>query len=237
MSLPKIAVPIHLIKQESTGKELKFRPYLVKEEKILMAAKESKQVKDIFLAIKTVLAACCQEKKFDVEHLPLFDLETLFLRLRAVSVNNVETIQIIDDEDQKEYLEKIDFNSISVKWPEVKQDPVIKVGGDLAILMKYPSAAIYEEDNAEIMKKLQTGQVYELVISCIDKVFNGDVLLNLEGDALREFLDSLDIPTYKKMKDFLINMPHLEHRIEYTNSFGSKRFVTFNSIVDFFFSV
>jgi hypothetical protein len=237
MSFPKLAVPVHLIKQESTGKELKFRPYLVKEEKILMAAKESKQVKDIFLAIKTVLSACCLEKKLDVEALPLFDLETLFLRLRAVSVNNVETIQIIDDEDGKEYLEKIDFNAINVKFPETKLDPVIRIGQELAIQMKYPSASIYEEDNAQIMKKLETGQVYELVINCIDKVFNGDVLLDLKGDALREFLDSLDIPTYKKMKDFLVNMPHLEHRIEYTNSNGNKRFVVFNSIVDFFFSV
>jgi hypothetical protein len=237
MSFPKIALPTHLIKQESTGKELKFRPYLVKEEKILMMAKESKEVKDIFMSIKTVLAACCLEKKFDVEHLPLFDLETLFLRLRAVSVSNMETILITDTEDGKQYMEKVDFNDIHVKFPEVKQDPIIKIGSDLAIQMKYPSASIYEDDNEAIMKKLETGQVYELIISCIDKIFNKDVLLDLKGEDLKEFLDTLDIPTYRKMKEFLVNMPRLDHRITYTNSLGHERFVDFNSIVDFFFSV
>jgi hypothetical protein len=237
MSFPKLAVPVHMIKQESTGKELKFRPYLVKEEKILMMAKETKQVKDIFLAIKSVLSACCIEKKFDVENLPLFDLETLYLRLRAISVSNIETIVITDDEDKLEYLEQIDFNAINVKFPEVKQDPLIRVGPDLVIQMKYPSASIYEDSNAVILENIKTGKVFELITSCIDKVFNGDVLLPLEGDQLREFLDSLDIPTYKKMKDFLINMPRLEHRINYVNSLGHERYVAFNSIVDFFFSV
>lgn len=237
MSFPKIALPTHLIKQESTGKELKFRPYLVKEEKILMAAKESKQVKDIFMSIKTVLSSCCLEKKIDFETVPLFDLETLFLRLRAVSVSNMETILITDTEDGKEYMEKVDFNKINVKFPEVKQDPIIRIGGDLAIQMKYPSASIYEDDNAAIMKKLETGQVYELIINCIDKIFNKDVLLDLKGEDLKQFLDTLDIPTYRKMKDFLVNMPHLDHRITYTNSLGHERYVDFNSIVDFFFSV
>src|ERR1700744_3172575 len=99
MTIPHTAIPTHLIKQESTGKELKFRPYLVKEEKILMGAKESKQVKDIFMSIKTILKACCLEKKVDFESMPIFDLETLFLRLRAISVANKETIQITDEED------------------------------------------------------------------------------------------------------------------------------------------
>jgi hypothetical protein len=237
LSYPKLAVPICMIKQESTGKELKFRPYLVKEEKTLMMAKESGQVKDIFHAIKEVLSACCLEKKLDVNNLPLFDLETLFLRLRAESVSNIETIVITDVEDGLEYMEKVDFKTINVKFPEVKQDPVIRIGPDLAIQMKYPSAAIYDESNAEIMKKLSNGEVFELIANCIDKVFNKDVLLPLEGDKLREFLDSLDIPTYRKMKDFLVNMPRLEHRIDYKNSFGHNRFIVFNSIVDFFFSV
>lgn len=235
MALPLIAMPTHLIKQESTGLELKFRPYLVKEEKVLMMAKESKQVKDIFLSVKSVLTACCLEKKFDAESLPLFDLETLFLRLRAASVTNVETIIITDSEDGKEYMEKVDFNAINVKWPEEKQDPIIRVNGDLAIQMKYPNASIYEDSNAEIMKKLQNGQVYDLIVGCIDKVFNKDELLPLKGQALKDFLDSLDIPTYKKMKDFLIKMPHVEHRVYYTNSLGNPRIVEFNSIVDFFF--
>jgi T4 bacteriophage base plate protein len=236
MSFPKQAISTRLIKQDSTGNDLKFRPYLVKEEKILMLAKESGEVKDIFSAIKTVLAACCQEEDFDVEKIPLFDLETLFLRLRAISVNNKETIVITDEEDGQQYLEKVDFEAIAVKFPEVEQDPIIRVG-DLAIHMKYPSAAIYNDTNSEIMKKLGNGQVFDLITSCIDKVFNGDVLLSLSGDALRDFLDSLDIPTYRKMKDYIMNMPKLEYRVNYKNSLGHDRFVVFNSIVDFFFSV
>src|SRR5574337_1439549 len=163
MMFPKIATPTHLIKQESTGKELKFRPYLVKEEKILLMAKESKQVKDIFLAIKNVLGACCLEKKFDVDNLPLFDLEIMFLRLRAISVNNVETIIITDDEDGKEYLARINFDEVKIKFPEEKVSNIIKIGNDLAIQMKYPSASIYEDTNAEILNKLTNGQVFDLI--------------------------------------------------------------------------
>jgi hypothetical protein len=232
---PKLAMMTHMIKQESTGKELKFRPYLVKEEKILMGAKESKQVKDIFMAIKTVLSACCLEKHFDVDSLPLFDLESLFLRLRAISVNNVETVIITDDEDKEQYLSQMDFNAVKVTFPEPRIDSIIKVGPSLAIQMKYPSAAIYDESNAEIMKKINSGEIFDLILECIDKIFDGDTLLKYNKEQLIEFLDSLDIPTYKKIKDFLLNMPRIEHRIDYKNSLGHDRFVIFKSIVDFFF--
>src|ERR1017187_3407989 len=100
--LPKSIFTIHLIKQPSTRKivdgvetykELKFRPYVVKEEKILMHAKESGEIKDIYTAVKQIITACCEEE-IDVEKLPTFDLEYMFLRLRSASVSNIETIQI-----------------------------------------------------------------------------------------------------------------------------------------------
>ncbi len=235
MAFPKLAQPSHMIKQESTGKEFRFRPYLVREEKLLMAAKESKQVKDIFQSIQTIVKSCCLEKKFNVEALPIFDLETFFLRLRAISVNNIETIIITDAEDKQDYYSKIDFNEIKVQFPKESISPLIKVNNEITIQMKYPSASIYEDSNAEIMLKLTNGQIFDLVVGCIDKIFNKDVLMQFTGEELREFLDGLDVPTYKKMKDFLLNMPKLEHRVEYKNNLGHDRFVLFTSIVDFFF--
>jgi hypothetical protein len=232
--LPKIATVTHILKQPSTDKEIKFRPYLVKEEKILMQAKESAQVKDIFFAIKSILTACCLEK-IDVDKLPIFDLESLFLQLRAVSVNNVETVMITDDEDKEMYMSKINFNEIKVIFPEPRPDSVIKIGTTLAIQMKYPSAAIYDDTNEEILKKLESGDIFDLLMECIDKIFNGDVLLKYERKELEEFLDGLDIPTYKKIKDYLLKMPRIEHEIRYKNRFGHDRIVIFKSIVDFFF--
>jgi hypothetical protein len=116
MSRPKVAISTRLIKQDSTGKALLFRPYLVSEEKILMEAKQSREVKEIFRAVKDVISACCLEDDFDVDTIPNCDVTTLFLRLRAASVNSAEKFIITDDEDEKQHMEVVDFNAIFTKF-------------------------------------------------------------------------------------------------------------------------
>ena len=232
--LPKQIYPLHTIKQETTGKEYKFRPYLVKEEKILMMAKESKEIKDVFTAVQQIVQACCQDDKFDVEKIPLCDLEILFLRLRAISVRNVETINFIDDHDEKEYREQIDFNNINLKFPSEKLSNIIKLPGGVFIEMKYPDASIYTLSNDDLIKKLKQNDMYDLILNCIANVYQDDILLELSREEKIEFLNNLDVPTYHNMKEFLFNMPRIEYRIDYINSMGEKRFLLFSSLMDFF---
>lgn len=235
--IPKVVTPIYEIEQPSTKKKLKFRPYLVKEEKILLMAKQSEpiQINDIFNSIRQVVGACCLEKKFDATKIPTFDLEYIFLQLRAFSVNNVETLVVTDNEDKLKYNLPINFNDIKVKFPENLPAKNIDVGNGLTIVMKYPSSEIYDADNQELLDKLKKGQIFELVLQTIEGVYNNDVVLKMSKEELEKFMDGLPIPIYVKIKDFLLNMPQVYHRIEYTNSLGHLRYIAFNSITDFFF--
>lgn len=230
--LPKITYPISVFEQPSTKKKLKFRPFLVKEEKVLLMAKQSESFQEIMQAVKSILQDCCQEKDFDVNQIPIFDLEILFLRLRAVSVNNVEKISIQDDEDQQKYNLIIDLNSVNLIYPEEVASNKIQVGKDITIVMKYPTSDIFEEEDIE--KKFNKEGVYELVLTCIDKIFDKDTLLKFTLEEKKEFLENLDIKTFNKMRDFLLSIPKLELRIEYKNKFGNTRTILFNSLRDFF---
>src|SRR5208283_731573 len=232
---PTNIYPIYEIEQPSTKKILRFRPYVVKEEKILLMAKESKQINDIFNALVQIAKVCNEELNLNVDTLPIFDLEYIFAKLRAFSVTNVETAYVIDKEDGKEHPIIIDFNEIKVKFPDPPIDKVIKTSNDVTILMKYPSASIYKDTNENILKKLKSKDMFDLVLSCIDSIYKKDILLKKNKEELIEFLDNLQIPTYRKMKDFLLNMPKIEYRIEYKNSLGNNRYVQFDSIMDFFF--
>ena len=230
--LPKITYPISVFEQPSTKKKLKFRPFLVKEEKVLLMAKQSESFQEIMQAVKSILQDCCQEKDFDVNQIPIFDLEILFLRLRAVSVNNVEKISIQDDEDQQKYNLIIDLNSVNLIYPEEVPSNKIQVGKDITIVMKYPTSDIFEEEDIE--KKFNKEGVYELVLTCIDKIFDKDTLLKFTLEEKKEFLENLDIKTFNKMRDFLLSIPKLELRIEYKNKFGNTKTILFNSLRDFF---
>jgi hypothetical protein len=230
--LPKITYPISVFEQPSTKKKLKFRPFLVKEEKVLLMAKQSESFQEIMQAVKSILQDCCQEKDFDVNQIPIFDLEILFLRIRAVSVNNVEKISIQDDEDQQKYNLIIDLNSVNLIYPEEVASNKIQVGKDITIVMKYPTSDIFEEEDIE--KKFNKEGVYELVLTCIDKIFDKDTLLKFTLEEKKEFLENLDIKTFNKMRDFLLSIPKLELRIEYKNKFGNTRTILFNSLRDFF---
>ena len=195
-------------------------------------AKQSESFQEIMQAVKTILQDCCQEKDFDVNQIPIFDLEILFLRLRAVSVNNVEKITIEDRDDRKKYNLIIDLNSINLIYPDEVPSNKSQVGKDVTIVMKYPTSDIFEEENLE--SKLNKDGIYDLVLTCIDKIFDKDDLLKFTLEEKKEFLENLDIKTFNKMRDFLLSIPKLELRIEYKNSLGNTKTILFNSLRDFF---
>jgi hypothetical protein len=230
--IPKIVYPIFFIDQPSTKKKLAFRRYLVKEEKILLLAKESKDINDILRAIKDVVNVCCQEEDFNVNEIPLFDLEFIFLRLRAASVNNMENFVVKDVEDGKEYPLSINFNDVEVQFDENAPDKNIKVDDKTVMVMQYPMASIY--DNKDFKERLAAEGLFELVVNCVDKVFSNDEYIEMSHLELRDFIDSLDVKTFHKIKDFLLSTPSIRHSLKYINSNGNEKILTFNSLMDFF---
>ena len=231
--IPKISLPISVIEQPSTKKALKFRPFIVKEEKILLLAKESKKLQDIVLAMKQIIQNCCQEKDFDVDNIPLFDLEFIFLRLRAISVNNIEKFTAKDKDDGIEYQHTIDLNAVEVQFPDPPIPNKINVTKDLTIVMKYPTVDLFNDET--FSENLDKNGIYELVLNCVDKVFEKDTLCKMSKEETAEFLDNLDPKSHEKLKDFLLNIPRLDYTVEYINSLQTHKRWRFSSVKDFFF--
>lgn len=229
--IPKIVYPTFTIIQPSNKKELIFRRYLVREEKILLMAKETNELSEIFHAIKQVITACCQTPEFDTNSIPLFDLEFIYLRLRSNSVNNIEKFTVKDAEDGKNYDLLANFDNIIIDMSK-EIDKKIRVDGGVVIVMQYPKATIY--DDSGLGEKIRKEGIFDLVLACINEVYVGDELQFLDKAEMVEFVNNLDVKTYKKMEEFLLNMPSLKCELNYKNSLGNDRKLIFNSLLDFF---
>lgn len=232
-SLPKIEYPIINIKVPSTKKEHMFRPFLVKEEKILLMAKESKNNSDIFTAIKQVVQNCCLDSKFKIDELPIFDLEYLFIKLRSFSIDNIIKINYVDEEDKRTYEFDIDLEEIQVEFPK-KMENTIKINEKTGLIMKYPSSSLYSDEE---FLQLKEDYLFELIIRCIDKVYDKEEVFeasNFSKEELREFLENLNVKIFEKVHQFLINVPKITYKINYKNSLGNEKEIVFNSLNDFF---
>jgi hypothetical protein len=213
-------------------KTVKARPFVVREEKILLTAQQSGAEKDIILAIKQVLNNCIVDE-FDVDDLATFDLEYMFLKLRARSVNNVIKVSYRDNEDDKVYDFEIDLDDVELKV-EDNISNIINVTDTIGIKMKYPSVTIL--DNVP-----DTGNASDiveyLIKSCIDQVFDEENVYpakDYTDEELNEFLDSLDIETFNKIRDFFDNLPQMYYKMEYTNTNGNVRTIELTTLNDFF---
>jgi len=232
MSLPKIEYSMVNIKIPSLNKNYKFRPFLVKEEKLLLMARESENSEDILLAIKQVVNNCLLDK-LDIDKLAVFDLEYIFLKLRSISVDNIVTLSYTDLEDKKSYEFKINLDDVKVIYPE-KIDNNIKINGKSGIVMSYPSASLYEDKEFLTLKK---DYLFELIIKCLDKLYIEDNVYefkNYKKQEIVEFLEGLNLKVFEQIQNFLLNVPKLNYEIKYTNSLGNNRSIVLNSLNDFF---
>jgi hypothetical protein len=233
MPLPKIKHPIYDFAVPSTGKKESFRPFLVKEEKILLMAKTSEEPNEILRAVKQVVNNCAVSKSFDIDKLAIFDIEYLFMQLRAISVNNIVNVSYRDNEDGEIYEFAIDLKKVEVKFPE-KVDRVIKVTDKVGIQMRYPPASIF--DDKEFFKSGDDA-FYELVVRCMDKIYDGDDVFNPADhtkEEVEQFLDDCGIETFEKIQLFMTNVPKLYHKLEYKNKNGNDRVIELTSLTDFF---
>ena len=233
MALPKLDKPLFDLEVPSQNKTVKARPFVVKEEKILLTAQQSGQEKDIVLGIKQVLTNCIQDPTFDMDSLTTFDLEFMFLKLRSRSVNNIIDVSYRDNEDDKVYDFQIDLDQVEM----LKTKPInnkILVNENVGIVMKFPSVTVLENVPDDVKS---TDLVEYLVRSCIDQIFDeNDVYLASETseEELSEFIDSLDIETFTKIREFFDSLPSLYYKLEYTNALGNKREIELTTLSDFF---
>ena len=220
MPLPKIATPTYELELPSTGKSIKYRPFLVKEEKVLVIALESEDTKQITNAIKAVLKNCVLTKGIKVETLPTFDIEFLFLNIRGKSVGEEIEVNIICPDDEETNVPVfIDLDSIQVKKDD-NHTPQIKLDDDLMMEMKYPSLEQFIKNNFDFDEKNAMDQSFDLIATCIDKIYNEEEVwatADCTKKEVNEFLESMNSSQFKDIENFFETMPKLSHTIKVKN--------------------
>ena len=220
MPLPKIATPTYELELPSTGKTITYRPFLVKEEKLLVLALESEDTKQITNAIKAVIKACVLTKGIKVETLPTFDIEFLFLHIRGKSVGEELEVNIICPDDEKTQVPiTIDLDDIHVQKTEEHSNK-IQLDKSLMMEMKYPSLNEFIKNNFEFDEKNQMQQSFELIASCIDKIYNEEEVWTSSDSTKKEmndFLESMNSAQFKEIEGFFTTMPKLSHTVKVTN--------------------
>jgi hypothetical protein len=220
MPLPKIATPTYELELPSTKQTIKFRPFLVKEEKLLVLALESEDTKQITTAIKSVIKSCIQTRGVKVEELPTFDIEYLFLNIRGKSVGEEVEVNIIAPDDGETSIPiKIDLEDIKVVESEdhVKQ---IKLDDNLMMEMKYPSLDQFIKNNFDFDDNNTVDQSFELIASCIDKIYNEEEVWSTSDVSKKEvidFLEQMNSSQFKDIEKFFETMPKLSHTVEVKN--------------------
>ena len=231
--LPKISHPSHKIEVPSLKKKKNFRPFLVKEEKLLLMAKESDEPEDILIAIKQIVNNCSLDSDFNIDAIALFDLEYIFLQLRAISVDDTLDVSYRDAEDDKVYDFKVNLKDIKITVPTDKSN-IIKIVDDVGMIMKYPSAKLY--DDKEFLNA-EDEHLFKLIVRCVDKIYQGDEVYDLKDytyEQIQDFIENLSITSFTQVQEFFDNCPKLYHEIIYKNSLGNERKIEFNTLNDFF---
>ena len=220
MPLPKISTPTYELELPSTGQTVKYRPFLVKEEKVLVIALESEDNKQITNAIKAVLKSCIQTRGVKVEHLPTFDIEYLFLNIRGKSVGEELEVNVIcPDDEETQVKTTINLDDIQIEKDENHTNK-IKLDENLMMEMKYPSLEQFIKNNFDFDEKNQMDQSFELIATCIDKIYNQDEVwatADCTKKEVNDFLESMNSSQFKEIETFFETMPKLSHTIKVTN--------------------
>ena len=229
MSLPKLNTPVYEAILPSTDKVIKFRPFLVKEEKVLLTAMEDGSQTALMNAIKTILKNCVQGN-LDVERLPLFDIEYLFLKLRSKSIGEISEIGLKCTDMECGGVNQISINmdEIEITKPE-GHNRKIMISDEVGVMMSYPvmkTSGITEEDGMAIVK------------DCIEMIFTEEETHERDSftsKELDEFIESMDTKQFGKIKEFFDSMPKLQHTINYKcEKCGEDREVTLQGLDSFF---
>ena len=220
MPLPTIVTPTYELELPSTGKKVKYRPFLVKEEKLLVLALETENTKDISTAIKTVLKSCIQSRGVKVENLPTFDIEYLFLNIRGKSVGeDIEVNLISPDDEVTEVPVTINIDDIKIQKSE-DHNKKVKLDDTLMMEMKYPSLDQFIQSNFDFGDEVSMDQSFDLISSCIDKIYNEEEVWSTADctkKEVKDFLEQMNSMQFKEIEKFFETMPKLSHSVTFTN--------------------
>jgi len=220
MPLPTIATPTYELELPSTGKKVKYRPFLVKEEKLLVLALESEDTKQISTAIKAVLKNCIQTRGVKVDNLPTFDIEYLFLNIRGKSVGEEIEVNLIAPDDKVTSVPvTINIDDIKISKKE-KHTNKIKLDDTLMMQMKYPSLNEFVKNNFDFDGEVDMDQSFDLIASCIDKIYSEDEVWSTADctkKEVKDFLEQMNSLQFKEIETFFDSMPKLSHTVTFTN--------------------
>jgi|TARA_B100001564_G_scaffold187197_1_gene157190 hypothetical protein len=219
MPLPKINTPTYELTLPSNGKKIKYRPFLVREEKILIMALETEDQKQITTAIIQILTACIMTRSVKLNELATFDIEYLFLNVRSKSVGETISLNLICPDDEKTSVEvSIDLDSIKVK-KDSSHTNIVKLDDNLSLKLKYPSMKQFIESNFEAGVETVSNTM-DVVISSIDMIYNEEESWNASESTKKElgdFIDQLNTKQFKLIENFFDTMPKLSHKVKVKN--------------------
>mgnify|MGYP003152357481 FL=1 len=226
-------IPQYEVILPSTGKKVKFRPFLVKEEKVLLIAQSTGNNQQVLDAIKNIIESCFEDIN-DASSLPLFDVEYLFLKLRSKSVGEVVTPTIICPFTNEKIELNINLDKIEVTG-EIKRENKIKIKPKLIVKMSYPSLKTLSlSDNPDYNSP---ESIYDLIVNCIDQVITEEETINtneISKDEVSSFVDNMTKNQFGKLVDFITSIPRLKHTEKYKTSDEVEREVVLSSLSDFF---
>ena len=236
MALPKLNTPTYELEVPSTDEKIKYRPFLVKEEKILLMAMESKDNAQIINAVKDIVLSCTFEK-VDVSTMPMFDMEYIFLNIRAKSVGEVSKLKLLCPDDKKTYADvELDLTEVKVQVDDNHTNK-IELTDDMGMIMTYPTIDSFLESGIET---INANNMLDVIGSCVLQIYenNGEKVYQAKDQTkkeLTEFIESMNSGQFKKLQSFFDTMPKLKHTIKITNPKTKKTSdVTLSGLNDFF---
>ena len=239
MALPKLTTPTYELEIPSTDEKIKYRPFLVKEEKILMMAMETKNESDIVQAVKDIVTECTFNK-VNLDIMPMFDVEYIFLQIRAKSVGEITKLKLLCPDDKKSYAEvEIDLSKVEVHVDEDHTNNiVIDEKKKIGLVMSYPTINSVDPAEQKNNEGMKTKQMFEMLANTVYQVYEGDKIHSASDyskDEMHKFLESLDAKTYQKINNFFDTMPKLKQDVEIENpNTKVKSKLTLAGIADFF---
>ena len=220
MPFPKVSTPTYELELPSTGQTIEYRPFLVREEKLLVLSLESENMKEITKAIKTVIKSCIKTKNIKVESLPTFDIEYLFLNIRGKSVGEQVEVKITAPDDGETPIDvTINIDDIKVKKND-KHTNKIKIDDNLIMEMKYPSLDQFIKSNFDFSEGNNIDQSFDMIADCVDKIYNQEEVwstADVTKKEVVEFLEQLNTMQFKEIEHFFDTMPRLSHEVKVKN--------------------
>lgn len=239
MPLPIVNTPEYFLELPSNGQKVKFRPFVVREEKVLLLALESEDISQMTNAVKNVLSACVKGENLNVETLPTFDIEYLFLNIRGKAVGEEIELNLLCPDDEETYVKtKIFIDDIKIKKNSDHTNK-IKINDSLMMEMKYPSLEQFIKSNFDFTdKKNQLEQSIELIAACVSKIYNEEEVWtssDVTEEEIVNFLEGLNSTQFSEIEKFFETMPKLEHKLKIKNPETKvESTITLSGLADFF---